>query len=70
MSEEIYENGGLSVKVLPKTSVGDFFEVLNFEICINGEKRIDSISSIENINLFMYLVRQNNLAKAYYYIIL
>lgn len=69
MSEEIYENAGLSVKVLPRTSVGDFFEVLNFEVRVNGEKRIDKVSSIENIDLFMYLVKEKNLAEAYYNII-
>lgn len=69
-SNEIYTKEGLTVKVLPSTHIGDFFEELHFEVTVNGEIRIDTVSSIEEISLFMYLKKHSlPLAEAYYQII-
>lgn len=70
MASEVYSKDGMSVKVLPSTHVGDFFEELHFEVSVNGEIRIDTVSSIKQISLFMYLKKHSlPLAEAYYQII-
>lgn len=70
MASEVYSKDGMSVKVLPSTHVGDFFEELHFEVTVNGETRIDTVSSIEDISLFMYLKKHKlPLAEAYYQVI-
>ncbi len=67
---EIFSKDGMSVKVLPSTHVGDFFEELHFEVTVNGETLIDTVSSIKEINRFMYLKKHRlPLAEAYYQVI-
>lgn len=70
MANELFSKDGLSVKVLPSTHIGDFFEELHFEVSTNGETRIDTVSSIKDISLFMYLKKHSlSLSEAYYQII-
>lgn len=70
MANEFFSNDGTVVKVLPSTHGSDFFEELHFEVSVNGATRIDTVSSIEDIHLFMYLKKHRlPLAEAYYQVI-
>lgn len=65
----VYENSGLKVTQL-LTKGSDFFPILRFKIEIQGQKtRIDKVDSSKDLQKFMYINKQKNLAEAYYHII-
>jgi hypothetical protein len=69
-NEWCYEKNGLIVTRL-STKGSDFFPILRFKVEIQGEKpRIDKVDSSKELEKFMYLTDKENLAKAYYEIIL
>lgn len=60
-----YEKNGLKV-TLVTIKGSDFFPKLKFKVEVGNEKRIDYVDSSKELDKYMYLSRQKDLAKAYY----